>query len=394
MIKYIFILLTIVFVSDISVQQTKSHSDPTADLQRMTDSLVNYFHTKMNVVEGGMFLKVVAPKGNYFVSSGINPPPAENSHFRIASNTKTFTAASIMLLYQEGKLNIDDYITGTFSGTNTTYLPETPDYNIPFKTQMTIKQLLQHRAGVFDVTNTIIPATVNQPYTGQIYYQYIESLPGEKLHTFTFDELIGVVSLNDLYYFKPGEDFHYSNTGYNILGKIIERASGMSYSDFVTKRFIEPLQLTNTIPVWKGTDITIPSPQIQGYMNINDTVTNTTEKNMSEHVAEGNLISTPEDLAKWIKLLITGRAGVSSENVALMKIMHPAGPLIGHYGLGLVLDKAGYGHDGGTRSYISFMRYNPENDITIIMLCNFIVNPDAQDVMLLEFAANVVEVVK
>lgn len=399
MIKYIFIFLIVTFMS-VCFASSGNNPDINAELQRLTDSLVNYFHTQMNVTEGGMFVKVVSPKGRYFVSSGISPAPAENSHFRIASNTKTFTAASIMLLYQEGKLNIDDYITGTFTGTNVTYLPETPDYNIPFKSQMTIKMLLQHRAGVFDITNTIVPATVNQPYAGKIYPEYIRSLPGENLHTFTFDELIGIISANDLYYFTPGQDFHYSNTGYNVLGKIIERASGMSYSDFIKTRFFEPLQLNNTIAVWKGTDITIPSPEIRSYLNFNEGDTNTTEDNMSGHVAEGNIISTPEDLAKWIKLLITGQAGVSPENVALMEIVLPAGKLIGTYGLGLVYTEGlGYGHDGGHLSYISFMRYNPVNDITIVMLFNFIAganirNIDFQDNALSEFGLRVVDVCK
>ncbi len=204
-----------------------------------------------------------------------------------------------------------------------------------------------------------------------------------------------MVSLNDLYYFKPGENFHYSNTGYNVLGKIIERASGISYSDFITKRFIEPLQLTNTKTVWEGSDITIPAPAISSFLNVNGKDSNTTENNMSMHVAEGNIISTPEDLARWIKLLITGQAGVSPGNIAQMEIMHPAPPPINLYGLGLVFDKGiGYGHDGGTLSYISYMRYNPENDMAVIMLCNFIVNPDAQDVMLDEFALNVVDLCK
>jgi len=378
-----------------SKQEVSNTPDTKAELQRLTDSLVNYFHTKMNVIEGGLFLKVVSPKGEYLVSSGISPVVAENSHFRIASNTKTFTAAAIMLLYQEGKLNIDDFITGTFTGTNVTYLPETPDYDLPFKSRITIKMLLQHRAGVFDVTNTGIPITINKPYAGQIYPQYVRRLPGQNFHTFTFDELIGIVSANDLYYFVPGKDFHYSNTGYNVLGKIIERASGMSYSDFITTRFIEPLQLNNTKAVWKGTDITIPSPEIKSYLNLNGTDSNTTEDNMSAHVAEGNLISTPEDLAKWIKLLITGQAGVSSANVALMEMVLPVGGVIGTYGLGLVYDEGlGYGHDGGHLSYISFMRYNPVNDMTIVMLFNFINDVDAQDIKLAEFGLRVVDVCK
>ncbi|MBK8554137.1 MAG: serine hydrolase [Ignavibacteria bacterium] len=142
-------------------------------------------------------------------SGGISPSPDENSHLRLCSISKTFNAA-VMLLHQQGKVNIDDLITGNFPGTNIPYLGFSLDYDVPYKEQITLKLLLEHRAGFFDVTNDPIPASAPQPYAGQLYAVYVLEFPGNQYHTFTFDEMVGVAATNDLSYFPPGQQYHYS----------------------------------------------------------------------------------------------------------------------------------------------------------------------------------------
>jgi len=105
---------------------------------------------------GGAVLYVSTPAGAYFASAGMeNASPG--IHFRIASNTKTFTAAAVMLLQQRGLLDIDDVLTANILGTTTPYAPDSASYAIPYKGSITIRQLLGHKAGVFDVTNDLIP---------------------------------------------------------------------------------------------------------------------------------------------------------------------------------------------------------------------------------------------
>lgn len=337
-------------------------------LQHLTDSLYQRFDGKWGIGknEGGLFLQVNTPAGSNLVSSNIEPGVQQDTHFRIASITKTFTAAAIILLQQEGKLNINDFIPA--------YLPNTPAYDIPYKDQITIKQLLQHRAGVFDITNQDIPETINQPYAGKRYGEYVRRELKQDTHTFTFDEQVGVVAQNKLSNFAPGTTFQYSNTGYNLLGKIIEKMSGMSYSDFIRTRFLEPLKLTNTYSVWQGTDQRMKDPFVQSYLYLpGEPVENTPEDNMSLYVTEGNLVSTPADITRWMELLMTGQAGLTSQSVAMMQEMLPADVSHGVYGLGLTFNEGlGYGHDGAHLSFVSTLRYNPATKTTVLIVANFI----------------------
>ena len=338
-----------------------------ARLQQLTDSLYQHYNQKwgINKNKGGFFLQVNTPTGSNLVSTNIEPGVQANSHFRIASITKTFTAAAILLLQQEGKLNINDFIPP--------YLPATPAYDIPYKNQITIKQLLQHRGGVFDVTNEDIPETVNQPYAGKRYSTYVRQELNQDTHTFTFDEQVGVVAQNQLSSFAPGTRFGYSNTGYNLLGKIIEKASGMSYSDFIRTRFVEPLKLTNTYNVWQGTDNRMKDPFVESYAYLpGQGPVNTSEDNMSFHVTEGDIVSTPADITKWMELLLTGKAGLTPQSVEMMETMEVADAVHGVYGLGLTSNPGlGFGHDGAHLSYLSTLRYNPVSKTTVLMVATF-----------------------
>lgn len=333
-------------------------------LQRVADSVYKEFDEKWNIEKSGVMLYITGPSGTFMASSNITPTPNPDTHFRIASISKTFTAAAIMRLQQDGLLSIDD--------TLGTYIINNPAYDIPYRSQITIKQLLQHRAGVFDVINNEIPDTVPAPYAGEKYVDYIRSQ--NESHTFTFDELVGINAEHQLSTSLPDTAFHYSNTGYNILGKIIEIVSGMTYSDYITEKFITPLGLTHTYSVWEGNDVTIRTPYINSHLYIDGNPgIETSEDNMSPHVSEGNIVSTAGDITKWIKLLLTGQAGVNSENVELMTEMQIADDAHGLYGLGLVFnDGIGYGHDGAHLSYVSTLRHNQETGITVLASANFI----------------------
>lgn len=88
---------------------------------------------------GGLMMKISCPKGDFFTSANYNDSVTEHYHFRGASTTKTFTGAAIMLLAQQGKLNINDAVTDFIPEKGNPYLPATPDFNIPYKNQITIK---------------------------------------------------------------------------------------------------------------------------------------------------------------------------------------------------------------------------------------------------------------
>jgi len=312
--------------------------------------------------EGEVYIYIMTPKGNYFSSSDPGNGNKSNVHFRGASCTKMFTAAGIMLLHQQGKLNINDKITALIPGSTEPYVPNTADYNIPNKGDITIKMVLSHRAGIWDVSNSAIPATAEAPYKGQSYISYVEDT--DPTHTFTFDELVGVVASNHLSYFKPDTSYHYSDTGYSLLGKIIERVSGKPYGEFITENLALPNGLTQTSFPYLGNDQIIPAPFVKGYSYFKGKAYDTTQDNMTPHVAEGNVISTLSDLGNWTRKLFSGEAGPNAATVAMMK----EGTDKGAYGLGLSYVKGlGFGHDGGHAGYATVAKYDPKQDVTVII---------------------------
>lgn len=338
----------------------------TAKLQTLVESTWANYSAAYPGFSGGLAMKILTPNGDYFVATGLGSNATDGIHFRTASVTKTFTAATIMMLYQEGKLDIDAKITDNIPGTSNPYVPETADFAIPYKGEITIRQLLGHRAGVFDVDNTAIPKNSTKDYAGQMYVSWVEET--DPYHQFSFDELVGVVAANNLSYFKPGASYHYSDTGYSMLGKIIERVSNETYDDFVRVHLLMPNGLTETTLVSGGNETKLPEPFAPGYSYSGGQVYDTTEDNMSPHVAEGNVITTPADLARWGKLLYSGKAGVNSTLVDMMMDVLPFDDQGHYYGLGTQYTEGlGYGHNGGNIGYLTLMRYDPKTQFTVVI---------------------------
>jgi D-alanyl-D-alanine carboxypeptidase len=352
-----------------------SQPNLTAKLESLIEQeWAKYTANKTGFNDGGISLLTLSPKGNYFVCAGVDI--TADTHFRSASTTKTYTAAAILLLHQEGKLRISDKIVDNILGTDDPYVPDSAAYAIPFKENITIQQLLEHRAGVFDVSNSLIPDNVSAPYAGKSYIAYVKEQMGQPEHTFTFDELLGVAASNQLSYFQPGTGFHYSNTGYSILGKIIERVSGMSYASFIEQYLLVPNGLSETSLPTQGNDQQLPSPYVDGYVWTQGVQYQVTMDNMSPHVAEGNVITTPNNLATWAKLLYTAKSGLNQTYVDLMKEVTPTGEEHGFYGLGTTYTEGlGYGHNGAHIGYLTVMRYDPTTDVTIVMFVS-VLNAD------------------
>jgi D-alanyl-D-alanine carboxypeptidase len=313
---------------------------------------------------GGIALRILSPKGDFFVSTHMGDDLTENVHFRGASTTKTFTAASIMLLHQQGKLDIEDKITDLIPGSTEAYVT----YDLPYKDQITIRMLLEHRAGVFDITNNDVPKNVSAPYAGKSYIDYVIEDLGQPEHTFTIDEMVNVVADNQLSFTAPEVEFHYSNIGYATLGKIIERVSGKSYHEFVRDELLTPNGLNATDFPYLGTDRSLPSPYATGYTLMGGVLYETTIDNMSAHIAQGNVRTTPANLANWIRLWQTGKAGLNKQTVDMMKEVKATGEIHQYYGLGCVYTPGlGFGHNGGHVGYMTVMRYDAAQDVALLM---------------------------
>jgi len=362
------LLIPVLLMSCGSDQSTPPVDTVQPRLNEMLTAKYQAYRSANNLPEGaGVLVYLKSPHGTWLTTAGLPAGVTENYHYRVASVTKTFTAAAIMLLDQQGKLRIDDAVTAAIPGRALPYLPDSPDYALPFKSQITIRQLLSHRAGVFDITNDPVPPTSTAKY----YPEYVLEDLNEPDHQFTFDELAGVLADNDLSYWAPGTDYHYSNTGYMLLAVIIERISGKSYDRFITENFLSPMGLSATSLPWNAYDRTIPAPYLRGYSNQGAGFTETTEDNMSANVAEGNIIGTPADMARWIRTLLRGKGPLSREQVARMTTP-PAGTTQG-YALGIQSYAGiGMGHTGAHKGFMNLVAYNPQDDLTLVVVLPFI----------------------
>lgn len=339
-------------------------------LQQAVDKIYQNYKQKYPDYPGSLTLKVISKKGTFFVVAG-DKSITSSTHFRIASNTKSFTSAAILILAQQGKLKITDTITHLIPGTDRSYIPLTPGFNIPYANHITIRELLQHRAGVFDVSNDKIPDTVSVqvPYKGLDYIGWVQGTDPQ--HTFTFDEMINVASTCRLFYFVPGTSYHYSNTGYSVLGKIIERVSGMSYQQFVTENIINSMGLANTSCPVLGTQRELPVPFATGYIYEGDTMANTTVSNISANVGEGNIISTADDLSRYLRTLLSGTGPLSSYWINEVMLVPMNYSNLNWYACGLeYTNNLGYGHNGAHEGYLSRMVYDPATDFTAVSYTN------------------------
>jgi D-alanyl-D-alanine carboxypeptidase len=364
-------ILVIVFLAlTAGCSGTSSDPSPASPAERLQASLdLNWsqYMQSHGLPGGGVCVYLETPTGNYFASTGMQAGIDQNTRFRVASNTKTFTAAAIMLLDQHGKLHIDDTIVTLIPGQGIPYVPNTAQYDIPYKASITIRQLLSHTAGVYDVTNEEMSPACPAPYAGQNYILYV--IATDPSHQFSPDEFVGVNATCQSSYFIPGADYHYSNTDYSILATIIERVSGLPYDQFVIQNLITPNGLPTTSVPMLAADRAIPPPFNPGYLYKQGVFTDTTQDNMSMNIAEGNIISTPAELARWVKRLLTAQAGLNGASVNAMMTLTPQSR--DYYGLGInFISGLGFGHTGAHPGYLSLMAYDPALDVTTILYFN------------------------
>ncbi len=239
--------------------------------------------------------------------------------FRLGSITKQFTSASIMLLEERGKLKLDDTIDK--------YLPE---YPAEIASKITIEHLLTHTSGI--VTYTGIPG-----------YMFSDKIRRE----LSTNELVDV--FKDLQPVSaPGEKWNYNNSGYVLLGAIIENVSASSYEDFVQENIFDKLGMENS---HYGSHTRIIPNRVAGYEILGSNVSNARFLSMTQPHAAGSLLSTVDDLAIWDQALFSGKV-VSPESFQKMTTAGVLNDGEKHsYGYGLMISEVNgrkiVAHGGG-----------------------------------------------
>ena len=262
--------------------------------------------------------------------------------FRIGSVTKQFTAAAILLLEQEGKLSVEDDLRK--------HLPDYPDLPQGGRT-ITIAHLLTHTSGI-------------RSYTDMQDF-------GKKMRDdMSVDEVIALFRDEPLG-FEPGEKYAYNNSGYVLLGAIIEKASGKTYEAYLREKIFEPLGMSQT---YYGSASRIIPRRAQGYDGVNAEFGNAEYLSMTIPYAAGSLLSTVDDLAKWDRAL--SGTGLLSQ-ASLDKWWKPFSLANGesiHYGYGWSIStyegRPVVGHGGGINGFTCYLLRMPEDRVFVTVLTN------------------------
>ncbi len=259
--------------------------------------------------------------------------------FRLGSLTKQMTTASIMMLVEEGELQVDDPITRFF-----------PDYPTHGYT-ITLRHLMTHTSGIID-------------------FLAIPEFPEIAKSDLSTLELIDFFK-NQPMNFAPGEAWSYTNSPYVILGAIIEQISGQSYAEFVQERIFTPLGMDNT---YYGDFITIIPNRVTGYSRGAEGYENSEYLSMTIPGAAGAIISNVDDLLTWNSALFGGEV-VSQESLAEMttSFILNNGESAG-YGFGFWVQtlrgQPMISHTGGINGFITYAAYLPESDMYVAVLGN------------------------
>lgn len=350
----IFLLL----ILSVAVLSTNCSDDPpiaskptlAEDLQKALDEGIVKYGGK------GISVAVIMPdgyewKGVSGVSHGSTKITADMV-FGAGSITKNFTAATIMLLAEEGKLSIDDSLHK--------WLPIIPHID----SSITIRQLLSHTNGIFNITEH------------PTIWSEIFSNPGK---IWEIEEMVRAFTLEP--YFPKGTNWHYSNTGYMLLRMIIREASVSQISFEYRNRFFSPLGLTKSYLAVEES----PSGEVaHGWIDYNgDGVyddLNLISMNAFYSGIGGGVFSTAEELALWIKALLKDRVVVSHNSLSQMLDFYspcPDEPLAAGYGLGVVRFEPSIfngvnviGHSGNAPGYAAGSLYLPDYDVCIGIVDN------------------------
>ncbi|HEY6413666.1 MAG TPA: serine hydrolase [Edaphobacter sp.] len=311
--------------------------DPTPRMQQVIHSYV--------ANKSFMGSVLVAKDGKLLINQGYgdadlewNVPNTPDTKFRLGSLTKQFTAASILLLEERGKLKIEDPVSK--------YFPDPP----AAWEKITIYNLLTHTSGIPNFTN----------FPDYRTSEWKDTTPAELVARFRDKPLE----------FEPGTKFDYSNSGYILLGFLIEKITGQTYGDFLQQNIFTALGMADS---GMDNNTVILAKRAQGYSPSPKGVQHAGYTSMTIPFSAGAIYSTTGDLLKWEQGLFGGKV----INEASLKKMTT--PFKDGYAFGLAIsDNNGHkmiSHAGGIEGFNTSLNYYPEEKLTVVVLANL--NGDA-----------------
>ncbi len=308
--------------------QTSTQSDRTSVKNAIRDALqLGYPGILANISKGGKTWSYAAGIADVRTKK----PMKADFRFRIGSVTKTFIATVLLQLSGENRLNLDDSIEK--------WLPGVIQGNGYDGNQITIRQILNHTSGIADYMNSkdFDIMDTKKSYTAEEFVKMGISLPPE---------------------FAPGKGWSYSNTGYVLLGILIEKVTGNSYAEEIENRIIEPFDLSNTF--LPGNSSVIPGTKhARGYIQLDGASELKDVTYINPGSSDGDMISTADDLNKFFSYLLSGKL-LKEQQLKEMLTTVPTDREGTGYGLGIVEFKlpngvSVWGHRGSVLGFSTFV---------------------------------------
>ena len=295
---------------------------------------------------------------------GKNAKIDPQTNFRLASCSKQFTAMAVMLLVHDGKLRYEETLPEIF--------PDFPEYG----KSVTIRNLLNHTSGLPDYETLM---DEQERKTGKHWSDKKQIQDSE---------VFALLKQANTAEFAPGTKWAYSNSGYVLLGLVVAKVSGQSFGDFLEKRIFAPLKMNQTLAFEKGKNQI--TKRAYGHSSINSEWTETDQSSTSATLGDGGIYSSVEDLAKWDAALTRHALLSEAEMQPALTAVNIAGASqivlpddatdamkrnsTVSYGFGWFLDPyQGHRrmwHYGDTVGFHSYVVRFPDDDVTIIVLCN------------------------
>ena len=271
-----------------------------------------------------------------------NIPNSPQTIFESGSVAKQFTAAAVVLLALEGKLSIDDPVRK--------HIPELPDYGSP----LTIRHILTHTAGLRDWGAVL--ALTGAGRGDRVVSQAL-----------ALDVIYRQKSLD----FKPGAEYSYSNSGYQLAAEIVERVSKQKFGDFMSERLFKPLGMKNSS--WRDDYQRLVPGRAQGYTKQGPNAPWRLNMPFMNVIGNGGMLTTIGDWMKWNAMLDSRSLGAALvENLETQGILNDGRKI--SYALGLDVSKYNgikeVAHSGGTAGYQTYLARFPEKKLSVGALCN------------------------
>ncbi|HEX9831617.1 MAG TPA: serine hydrolase domain-containing protein [Mycobacterium sp.] len=267
------------------------------------------------------------------VEEGIAATPATN--YRLASLTKQFTAAAILLLAQERHLGLDDPVRK--------WLPTLPEAT----RAITVRHLLTHTSGLID---------------------YEDVIPGSMTFRLRDADVLAILETQERTYFAPGANYRYSNSGYALLALIVESASGRAFASFLHERMFRPLEMLNTVAHVDRRSTVVK--RAFGYTETNGSWLRTDQDRTSAVLGDGGIYSSIDDLAKWDTSLKNEQVlRAESLRSAFAPATYTDDPAV-DYGFGWRISGETVWHSGESIGFRNAIVRYPKRRLTVVILTN------------------------